>query len=135
MLAAVLAGEVLVAFDSLAVVAPHVNAGRLKVLAVTGRERSRALPETPTLGECGFADFATEDWLGLVAPTGVAPAIIARLNEAADARCAFRRSRNATNRPDFAFSSGSVEEFAATIKNDHESWGPIIRKSGVRLNQ
>ena len=50
-------------------------------------------------------------------------------------RCAFRLLRNASNGPDFAFSSGSAEEFAVTIKNDHDSWGPIIRNSGVRLDQ
>jgi tripartite-type tricarboxylate transporter receptor subunit TctC len=134
-LAAVLAGEVPVAFDSLAVVAPHVNAGKLKVLAVTGRERSRALPEAPTLGECGFADFATEDWLGLVVPTGVAPAIIARLNEAADAALRVPAVKERYEQTGLRVLSGSAEEFAVTIKNDHDSWGPIIRKSGVRLDQ
>ena len=134
-LAAVLAGEVPVGFDSPAAVAPHVNAGKLKVLAVTGRERSRALPETPTLGECGFADFATETWLGLVVPTGVAPAIIARLNEAAADALRVPALTERFERNGLRILGGSAEEFAATIKNDHASWGPIIRNSGVRLDR
>ena len=134
-LAAVLAGEVPVAFDSPAVVAPYVNAGKLKVLAVTGRERSRALPEAPTLGESGFADFATEAWLGLVVPTGVAPAIIARLNEAADAALRVPAVKERYEQTGLRVLRGSAEEFAVTIKNDHDRWGPIIRESGVRLDQ
>ena len=95
----------------------------------------RALPETPTLGECGFAGFATDAWLGLVVPTGVAPAIIARLNEAAADALRVPALTERFERTGFRILGGSAEEFAATIKNDHASWGPIIRNSGVRLDR
>ncbi|HEV7456949.1 MAG TPA: tripartite tricarboxylate transporter substrate binding protein [Roseococcus sp.] len=69
-------------FGTIALVAPHVQAGRLRALAVTGPERSRVLPEVPTMGELGRQDLVFNSRFGLVAPSGTPPATLAALEAA-----------------------------------------------------
>jgi tripartite-type tricarboxylate transporter receptor subunit TctC len=132
-LSAVIAGEVPVLFDAPLIVVPHAKAGKLRVIAVTGSERSRLLPETPTVAESGYPSLEGEAWLGLVVPAGVPDAIVARINEVAS------RALRATALKEHLESLGwrilgeSSAEFAATITKDHASWGAIIKKSGIRL--
>lgn len=61
---------------------PHIEAGKMRPLAVTSATRLSALPSVPTMGEAGVADFVVSAWFGLYAPAGTPPAIVARLNKA-----------------------------------------------------
>jgi len=77
-----LAGQVDLSFPALASALPHIKAGTLRALAVTGTARTPLLPEVPTLGEAGLRDFQFTQWQALLAPAGTPPAIVARLNTA-----------------------------------------------------
>jgi len=74
-------GEVSVLFSVMAPTVPHVKAGALSALAVTGDRRSRAFPHVQTLVEAGYPDFRITTWQGLLAPAGTPDAIIEYLNE------------------------------------------------------
>ena len=76
----VLSGQVKVGMLGMAPSLPHIKAGKLKALAVTGPERSSSLPEVPTVAESGFPGFEMAQWQGLVAPAGTPGAVIARLH-------------------------------------------------------
>ena len=67
---ALLSGDVHFTFDNLATAAPNIRSGKLKALAVTTDERSKELPELPTMKESGMKDFSVATWWGLVAPAG-----------------------------------------------------------------
>ncbi len=82
MLAAVTAAEVQVVIDPSTTVLPHLQAGRLRPLAVTGRERSPKLLDVPTAAEAGYPKLSSPFWLGVVAPAGTPPEIIDKLNAA-----------------------------------------------------
>jgi tripartite-type tricarboxylate transporter receptor subunit TctC len=73
-----LGGRIDLIMDNLSAVKHHVQAGRLKAYAVSGRERSRELPQVPTLAESG-ADFAGESWFALFAPSATPPQVVAML--------------------------------------------------------
>ena len=77
-----LSGQVDLSFPTLSAALPHVKAGSLRALAVTGSARSPLLPEVPTLREAGVRDFQFSQWLALLAPAGTPPEIVARLNGA-----------------------------------------------------
>ena len=77
---AVLGGQVPLASMGMAPVLPHVKSGKLKALGVTGATRSPALPDVPTMSEAGLPGMVLTNWLGLVAPAGTPPAIVARLH-------------------------------------------------------
>jgi tripartite-type tricarboxylate transporter receptor subunit TctC len=77
-----LGGQVDMSFPTLAAALPHVKAGTLRALAVTGAERFPLLPEVPTLREAGLKDFQFSQWLALLAPAKTPPEVVTRLNAA-----------------------------------------------------
>src|SRR3954464_14112079 len=77
-----LSGEVQLMFGTIVALVPHIQAGKLRALAVTSRRRSALLPDVPTLAESGLADYQAGSWYGVLAPAGTPPAIVARLHEA-----------------------------------------------------
>jgi tripartite-type tricarboxylate transporter receptor subunit TctC len=111
----------------------YVNAGTLRAIGVTSKERSPLLPEVPTIEEAGLPGFVSEQRYGLLAPAGTPRPIIERLN--AELRNALAdeaiRKRivddGATPRPD------SPEDYAAAIDQDRTLWGGIVRKLGLRV--
>ena len=102
-----LAGQVDMSFPTLASALPHIKAGTLRALAVTGTTRSSLLPEVPTLQEAGVKDFQFTQWLALLAPAGTPPAVVVRLNTA------LRNALNAKEVRD-KFEANAFEAFITT---------------------
>lgn len=111
---------------------PHVQAGKLRAIAVTGRKRATALPDVPTIAEAGFpgADFIT--WNGVHVRAGTPKAIVARLNADFNRvlNLADVRERMAALGLDPA--GGSSEAFGAFVKEDIGRWATVIREANVR---
>ena len=135
---ALLAGEVEAGFDTTTSALGQLRAGRLRALAVTGAERSAALPDVPSFAEAGLAMREMAEaalWFGLYAPGRSPPAIIDRLS--ADMRAALEdpalsarlREMDIVPRP------MTPEAFAAVIAADVRRWGPIIRASGFTVSE
>ncbi len=110
---------------------PHLQAGRLRLLAVTGTTRSRFAPEVPTYVEQGFAELNMREWYGLFMP-GRTPAAVAQR-----ANAALRTALAGKELIDFGaplglevIASPTVEDFARTLRADAELWGPFVRKIG-----
>lgn len=79
---ALLSGDVHFTFDNLATAAPNIRSGKLKALAVTTDERSKELPDLPTMKESGMKDFSVATWWGLVVPAGTPAETVQKLNTA-----------------------------------------------------
>ncbi|AOY94465.1 ABC transporter substrate-binding protein [Cupriavidus sp. USMAA2-4] len=77
-----LGGNLDIAFDYPVSAAPHVKSGRLRALAITGENRTEALPGTPTLRELGLAKATSESWTGVFVPKGTPPAAVSKLQAA-----------------------------------------------------
>jgi tripartite-type tricarboxylate transporter receptor subunit TctC len=128
----VLAGSISMMFVDVLSALPHVKAGRLKVLAVTGLKRAAAVPEYPTVHESGVPGFNGNSWLGLVAPAGTPKEIVAKLSA---------EVAKALNSPDVRerFLAQGVEpvgstpeQFAAFIESEIPRWGSAARAAGAR---
>ena len=78
-LTALISGEVDLSYENSLVVTPHVKAGKVKALAVTGTKRSQLMPELPTIGESGLPGYNASGWYGLFAPAATPKAVVARL--------------------------------------------------------
>jgi tripartite-type tricarboxylate transporter receptor subunit TctC len=76
-----LGGQTQAMFPGLAAALPHLRSGRMRALAVTGKQRSAQLKDVPTMDELGFKGFDAMQWYGSVGPAGVPTAIVQRLNE------------------------------------------------------
>jgi tripartite-type tricarboxylate transporter receptor subunit TctC len=128
----VIAGEIPLLFDAPTAIATLVQAGRLRALAVTGRQREPLLPDTPTARESGF-DVLGEAWIGLVAPRHTPTDIVQRLNRELATIMSSAEVASAMARLSFRPMSSSPQDFAALIRQEHEKWGVVIREANLRL--
>lgn len=114
---------------------PHLKSGKVKVLAISGSKRARALPDVPTLAEAGYPRLEARFYLGLSAPKGVPDAIAHKV--AADVRRAMTDKVFLEKYVDFnGFDAAGTtpEEFTKFLKTDREVSGQRIRVSGVKLD-
>ena len=126
------AGQVPVAFLPISPLLPHIEAGKVRALAVSSLQRSRLLPGVATGGEAGLPGFEMNPWFGVLAPSGTPRDIIARLNAEITRflRTPEAAKLLAAQGADVAYSS--PEDLLALIKSDLEKWGKVIRENGIR---
>jgi tripartite-type tricarboxylate transporter receptor subunit TctC len=114
--------------------APHVKAGKMRLLAVTTARRASAAPQVPTVAESGVPDFDASLWVGLFAPAGVARPVVDKLNSEVN---------RILKEPDVRERLGGLgaepvgstpEELAARIKADAARYARIAREAGIRLD-
>ena len=121
-LVSILAGETQVFFSSPATAMPHVQAGKLKVLAVTTAKRLPALPAVPTVQEAGVPDYDVTLWHGLIAPKGVPQPIVDKLNKAGNETLKLSEAAEKLATDGVAPAGGTPEQFGATIRKEVEVW-------------
>jgi tripartite-type tricarboxylate transporter receptor subunit TctC len=130
--AALLAGQVQMAISGLPPMIAHIQAGRLRALAVTGPSRMTQLPDIPTVTEAGFKEVDVTAWYGVIAPAGTPPDIVAKLHDAfakVIARADVRERFLATGTQPYV---SSPKEFADLIRGDGARWAAVIRKANVK---
>lgn len=125
-------GSIQFLFDAPNSALPMVSAGKLRVLATTGRTRHRLLPDVPTIAET-LPDYAVVGWMGIVAPAGLPPPVQQRL--AAEVEKALAApdvgEKFTTLGLDVRF--GGPRELAESIRRDLALWGPVIKVAGLRI--
>ncbi|MCC7485187.1 MAG: tripartite tricarboxylate transporter substrate binding protein [Burkholderiales bacterium] len=114
--------------------APHVQSGKLRGLAVTGRSRLAALPNVPTMIESGLPGFESTAWFGLLAPAGTPPAIVARLHKEFVALLQRPDVREQISRTGADPVGNTPEEFAAYIKSEIVKWGKVVKAAGIKAD-
>lgn len=129
-----LRGDVPLGFTSIALAAPLLREGRLVALAVSSATRSPLRPELPSVAELGFAGFALGDWLGLFAPAGTPPAVIARV--AVAAREALAAPEVTARLPALGLEAAAdgPDAFAQFLAQERAAMGTLIRAEGIRLD-
>lgn len=127
-------GQVQLMFDGLPAASGNIQAGKLKLLAITGDKRHPAFPDTPTFAELGIKDYAPVAWQGLLAPAGTPKAVIDRL--AAAMKQVPANAQLAKRWTDYGgeLVCNTPAQFEAFIKSDRAMWGKVIRQAGVRLD-
>ncbi len=112
-----------------------ITAGKLRALAVTGAERSPALPDVPTIAESGFPGFEASSWSGLFMPAGTPSGVVAKLSAAvAQAYGQPALQANMKSRG-FELASLTPEEFTAFVAAQRLKWSKVIRDARIKLEQ
>jgi tripartite-type tricarboxylate transporter receptor subunit TctC len=132
-LLAIARGDAHFALDSVGNAQGLVDEGKLRGLAVTGRARNPRVPELPTLAEVGFPDFQHEIWMGLFAPAGLPPAILAALSEATEACLADPEIRARLERLTFTPGGGGPAVLAGRIAEETPLWAAAARIADIRI--
>jgi tripartite-type tricarboxylate transporter receptor subunit TctC len=127
---AILGGEVSLMFGTGPTVVPHANTGRLRLIATASAQRSKSLPELPTVAET-LPGVEVSAWYGLLAPTGTPKEIITRLHgESVKALASAKVMQQIAHAGADAISS-TPEAFGAYIRSEHARWGKAIKSSGL----
>lgn len=129
-----LGGQVPLGFAQLQSVLPHVQAGKLTAIAVTGPQRSRHLPQVPTLAELGHPELNTTIWFGLLAPAAAPPAVLEAVAAATRKAQADAEYRTRLEAQGFDVPQESGEAFALTIARETARWAEVARATGFRAN-
>ena len=125
-----LGGQIASGFPGVGEALPHLSGGKLRVLATTGPQRIRFLPDVPTMAESGYRDVVAEVWVGVFMPPRTPAAIV---NYAATAIAEAQKSAEFSDAfGKFAMEpvAGTPESFGRRIRADLAAWGPIIKASG-----
>ncbi len=132
---AIVGGEVAMLFSSLPTTLPHVNAGKLRMLAVSSAKRSAVLPSLPTLAESGVPGFEVINWYGLLAPARTPRRIIDKLNETAvrQLRAPDMLARLASEGTDAV--GETPEHFRDHLAMEVAKWDKLVRDIGLRTDQ
>jgi tripartite-type tricarboxylate transporter receptor subunit TctC len=130
----VIGGRVHVVFDNLASMLPHVRAGRVRAIGVTGLKRSPAVPELPTISEAGIPGFEITTWSGVVTPAGVPQAIVARLNAEINKALTSLTVKEQLGGIGYELVGGTPEQFAELVKKETVKWADIIKRSGAKID-
>jgi len=136
-IADLVAGHVPIIFLGLSASAPQVQSGKLRALAVTGRQRVAEFSDVPTFCESGVDLGGLKDgaWFGIVAPTGTPAAIIDKLNGAVNQVLMDSKTRSAFETKAFAtVVGGTSEEFGTFLRTQQEFWREALEAAGVRPN-
>ena len=128
-----LGGEVQLLFGTVVALVPHIQSGRLRALAVTGKKRSALIPDVPTLRESGLPEYEAGSWYGIEAPAGTPRPIIDQLNALIV---------KALRQPDVAkrlaaegaeVIGSTPEEFGAHIRSELARVEKVVRAAGIRI--
>ena len=127
-----LGGHVQVMFSGFSAAMPHIKAGKIRALAVTGAKRSPALPEAPTIAEQGFPGFEATAWYGVLAPANTPKPVVTRLHGEI---VKILKLPDVTQRLDglgFEIVGSNPEEFGAYIKSEIRKWEKVVKASGAK---
>ncbi len=134
MLTDLLSGRVQIAFDNLPQILPHVRSGAVRALAVTSKERSRFVPDLPTMIEAGVPGYDVTSWFGVTAPQGTPPEIVARINTVMRAMVADPALLERLEQLGAEPLSMTPEQFGAFMRSERVRYAEIIRVSGARVD-
>lgn len=127
-----LAGRIQFMFATVPSVLPHLNAGKLRPIAISSLKRSRAIPDVPTVAEKGFPNFEAGSWFGLFAPKGTPEAVIVAINKAVNEALRIPSIEQQMIAQGSDPVGGSPVQFGQFTQREHDKWRVVVRESGAR---
>ncbi len=126
-------GTLHAAMPTLSAVLPFRKDDRVKLLAVSTKERSPLLPELPGMAEAGIADYDISLWTGVLAPRGTPPAVLEKLNKEVNEVLTLPEVKQALANQGAEVGGSSIEQFARKISDEATLWKGVVSDSGIKL--
>jgi len=134
-LPAMFAGDIHAMFDTLPLALPHIQAGKLRALAVTTSERVPQLPDVPTLKELGLVDDEVVTWYAVIAPAGTPTPIVDRLYREYTAAAGTPEVKKMLTDNGLIYLPNTMAQFQARIADETRRWAQIIKENNLQLDQ
>ena len=128
-----LGGQVDYMFDSITSAKPHIEAGKLRALAVTTSKRSAALPDVPTVAESGLPGYELMPWFAAFAPAGTPPEVIKTLNEHINRALQDKQYRAVVESQGGEVAGGTPEQFGDFIASENARWTQLIQQKQIKV--
>lgn len=128
-----IAGHVPTSLMVLQTIAPHAQAGRVRLLAVLGSERAAQFPQVPTMAEAGVPGMVVEAWAGVTAPARTPRAIIGKLNAEINRLIALPENRETLTRLGIRVIGGAPDVLDKTIRSEIARWTEVVRRGNIRV--
>ena len=129
-----IAGQVQMYFDAASFLLPHVQSGKLRVLAVADEQRLPRLPDTPTTVEAGFGKLQASYWVGVLVPAGTPPAVIDRLNGAINEVMKSPAMQQTLTKLTARARAGTPQDFAKFMAAESAKWTETISGANIRAD-
>jgi tripartite-type tricarboxylate transporter receptor subunit TctC len=126
------AGQITFLMDSVVSAQSHIADGKVRPLAITGRQRLASLPNVPTFAELGVPGMAFSNWFGVFVPPGTAPDTVARLNRELNAAMRSPEVLDRLGKLGAEAAEGTPEQFAKVVRDEHVSWKALIERAGIK---
>jgi len=127
-------GHVQAMVSALQTVAPHVHAGRLRMLGVMSAKRAEAFPDVPTLKEQGLPDLEVETWYAMFAPAGTPAPIVARLNAELNEFLKQADVRDVLEKQGLVPEGGAPQVLGERVKMDLSRWTRVVKAAGIKAD-
>ena len=134
-IADLLGGQVQLSFIATSVTVPYVRANRLKAIAVSGNQRSSALPNVPTAAESGYPQLDTGSWVGFLAPGATPKAIVSRLSVQTAKILNDPDLRGKLTEQAMEIVGSTPEQFGLFVRAEHDKWGRLIKDAHLDIAQ
>ncbi|MCY1346306.1 hypothetical protein D9M68_530670 [compost metagenome] len=128
-----LGGHITVMFDNLPASLPHIQAGKLRALAVAGKQRAPSLPDVPTLAEAGLQGYAVEPWFGVYGPANLPAPVVQALNGAFVEALARPDVREKLAQAGFNPKGSGAAELQALTQSEYERFGKVAKTAGITV--
>jgi tripartite-type tricarboxylate transporter receptor subunit TctC len=128
-----LGGQTQLMFPGLAAALPHIKAGKVKPLAVTGKSRHRLLPDVSTFAEAGYSGFDGVQWYGIVGPANMPPPIVKRLNDEINALLANPELSERLSAEALEPMPMTPDEFGRYIRDDIARWSKLAKERNIEI--
>jgi tripartite-type tricarboxylate transporter receptor subunit TctC len=129
----ILGGQTQAMFPGLAAALPHIKAGKVKPLAVTGTRRHPLVPDVPTFEESGYPGFTGVQWYGIVGPANLPPAIVKRLNDEINRLLESAELRQQLAGEALEPMPMSPEQFTQYIRDDIARWSKLAKERSIQI--
>jgi tripartite-type tricarboxylate transporter receptor subunit TctC len=131
---ALVAGEAMASFDSLAVMLPHIKSGRVRPIAIGGARRAAAAPDIPTFGEAGIAGYTANVWYAAFAPAGTPAEIVQKLNAEIVGIVQSPEMRAKLEGMGMQVIGSMPEQLVALMRSDIDRYVRVAREAGIRAD-
>jgi len=131
---ALISGEVSLAFATTPSVISFIKSGRLRGIAMTTAQRSPALPDLPTVGDAGIANYDVGSWYGLSVPAGTPKEIIGRLHDATLKLLVLPDVKERLAASGFDVLVSTPEQYGEFVRSEVERWAKVVKASGARAD-
>ena len=131
----VMTGQTAYMFSTMPIAVPHLQSGRLRLLAVCGTARTPGFPEVPTLGEAGLRNVVIQGWTGVAAPAGTPAAIIAKVQKEVARHLLMADVKEQLAKQGAEPVGSTPEEFSAFIRAEAEKWSQVSTRAGLAGTQ